>query len=176
MSSTPSSLKCLMLNAQGLSLSSLFTLYALLSSSSYDCICILEHWFVRDARLSYLSSPFFFAESPLPPPRPQGGHHPGGILLLTSPSLRSLSIAPPLCSPYSITAFFPSLSLHCVYLPPSLSPDEAALAFDPLRAPCVVVGDVNVRYGAPFRDSVCTAPDRRRRLALISSLHSLSHP
>src|SRR4051812_32158748 len=118
MSSILSSLKYLVLNTQGLSLFSLFTLYALLSFFSYDCICILEYWFVYDAHLSYLSSSFFFTESPLPPPHPQGDHHPGGILLLTSPSLRSLFIAPSLYSPYSITTFFPSLSLHCVYLPP----------------------------------------------------------
>jgi Reverse transcriptase (RNA-dependent DNA polymerase) len=170
----PPSFRTLTLNAQGLPLLSLLSLQSLIPSQ-FDIICILEHWFCADARDVYSSSSNFFAES-LVPPAPSTGHRPGGVLILGRSDLKAQWVASPSLSPYSVTLFFPSLTLHIVYLPPSLSDDEARAVFRPPRAPCIVLGDVNVRYGPRWNDSCCTAMSRRRVLAVEAAILHLFHP
>lgn len=150
------------LNCRGLSAGSFDNICSFIPSS-FDIFFCTETWY--QAPSYYSSHPLFLCASPLPPPRPTGGHHPGGLLCVISTHLRRHATFSTTSNSIDLSLF--GSHIRALYLPPSL-PSNSFLSCisasvpssSPSSLPDIILGDINTRLGALANDNVSRPADR----------------
>lgn len=74
---------------------------------------------------------------------------------------------------YSITLSYKNITISALYLPPKLSPQSVIQLLLSLPESQILIGDINIRYGSTFNDTVST--NTQRRLALDQFLIERSY-
>jgi hypothetical protein len=145
-------------------------------ASSFDVIFVAETWFVSGFD-RILAHPLSLISSPLLHRR-STGHQLGGLLLLVSPYVRSL-VTSTRASEFSITLSLAclgrSISVTGVYFPPHLSSAEVSWELIPMNDSSVIIGDINVRFGAAFQDDQIGPRDRLLIFQTFKASRNLHH-
>lgn len=139
----------------------------------FDILFVSETWFV-DQEL-HQRHPFMVLSSPNVRPRPGGRQH-GGLLVLASLGIQRR------ISSFKIDEYFISVSLGdtnqiftAVYFPPSLPPNDLEPILKTLPLSTIIVGDINIRYGVSFGDSVSGPPKRKKVIDKYMGRRHLVH-
>ena len=150
------SLKIGFWNSQGLSIHKWNSLLKSFYASSFDIFFVVETWFVDHALHS--SHPLYLTSSFMAGPKPATGHNKAGLLCLITPSLRPF-VSSISSSSNSIFLSLGGHSLHCAYLPPSMT-ISSVKEFLPSSSISVFLGDLNTHFGKLLGSSRSGPPQR----------------
>lgn len=122
----------------------------LIDDDVFDYLFVLETWYVEHAVRH--ADPRVIATTDIPSSPPTSGHHPGGIILLSTPRARGWLRGPTVTyGQEAITVPTSHGRLIGVYLPPRLSPEQVKAVLDAITDSDIILGDVNTRFdGLPL--------------------------
>jgi hypothetical protein len=150
MSSTTTSINLLHLNVNGIDSGKLSSFYSLMAPGNTIGL-LSEHWFANHPTL--LSHPSFFATSPRVPKVGTIGRDTSGLAIMVSQDIRhlcTLVYSKPYCMVLKVLGYH----IGFIYLPPSLNDATVLDILGGIPGQLsMLIGDINVRFGAMTRDS-----------------------
>lgn len=139
--------------------------------NSNSIYVIAEHWFSDFNSLS--TNSFFITSSSFPANPKLTGHQNGGLALLASQSLRQ-NIKIIKITEFTISFHIKDTLYSCVYLPPSMDDHSISATLNNLPPSDMIIGDINVRFGAETRDDRMWNQSRGILISTLAARRGLS--
>jgi hypothetical protein len=166
-------LKIMYWNCNGLSETKIEYAERQLEKQTCDIFIFAEHWFSCWSRLN--QSTFFISSSSLPAREKKTGHENGGIAVLAN-SATQARVRAVKSEEFLITIQLDTTQLCTVYLPPRLTLTQIQTIFANVPTNIdILLGDVNVRFGAGTRDTRTWNQERGNLIQGITLNYGLNH-
>jgi len=139
-------------------------------TSVFDILFVAETWYMHTA-ICY-AHPFYLTSSPKPDRVHTSGHLSGGLLVLVKPMVKAL-ITSFTHHKYYISLVYAKINIIAVYLPPTISSKEIEDIFQLFSTVDILLGDINIRFGALFNDVTSGPMNKMNVFRSFQAVHNL---
>lgn len=146
-------------------------IYDSVSRPLYDIIFVSETWYIDQDK--HIIHPRCYASTKNDHLYLKGRQH-GGLLVLVSKHLIASLYNLRIGQNY-ISFTIGSKVITGIYLQPSLSDNQVRLIMNEISLSDLLIGDINVRYGVSYGDTVSTAPSRKAIIENVAAMRHWTH-